>query len=128
MAKAIITQTARMKMMKARAGAISLPKIVGMAFGTGGVNASGTVLTPEISQDSLNAEQMRKELDGYEFLGDTSCRYSCTLAASELAGKNISEIALYDAEGDLVAIKNFSAKGKDDDLEMTFHIDDIFES
>ena len=32
----------------------------------------------------------------------------------------------YDEEGDLIAIKNFSAKGKDDDLEMTFNIDDTF--
>lgn len=126
MAEAVITVVARKKMLQARAGVASLPKIAGMAFGTGGVDVSGTVIVPTAEQTSLNAEQMRKEIDGYEFLSDTSCRYSCTLAANELAGKNISEIALYDMDGDLVAIKNFSAKGKDDDLEMTFNVDDVF--
>lgn len=67
-----------------------------------------------------------KRLGGHEYLNDTVCRYSCTLEASELAGKSISELALYDADGDLIAIKNFSGKGKDDDLEMTFNIDDTF--
>lgn len=126
MAEAVITILARKKMLQARAGAAALPKITGMAFGTGGVDVAGTVIVPTAEQTSLNAEQMRKVIDGYEFLSETSCRYSCTLAANEMVGKNISEIALYDEEGDLVAIKNFSAKGKDDDLEMTFNVDDKF--
>ena len=32
----VITKTAREKLVKARAGVIVLPKIVGMAFGNGG--------------------------------------------------------------------------------------------
>lgn len=126
MAEAVITILARKKMLQARAGAAALPKITGMAFGTGGVDVAGTVIAPTAEQTSLNAEQMRKVIDGYEFLSETSCRYACTLAASEMVGKDISEIALYDEEGDLVVIKNFSAKGKDDDLEMTFNVDDKF--
>ena len=35
----VITKKAREKLVKARAGAIALPKIVGMAFGNGGVDA-----------------------------------------------------------------------------------------
>ncbi len=35
----IITKKAREKLVKARAGAIQLPKIAGMAFGNGGVEA-----------------------------------------------------------------------------------------
>ena len=52
--------------------------------------------------------------------------YECTLTEEELAGKEISEIGLYDANGDIVNIKRFSAKGKDADLAMTFWIKDTF--
>lgn len=126
MADAIVTVTARSKMMKARAGAISLPPIVGMAFGSGGVDSSGEVIPLDTDQTTLVSELYRKEIDKYTFLSDTSCRYTCTLEASELGGEYISEIGLYDEEGDLVAIKNFTKKGKDSDLEMTFNIDDTF--
>ena len=57
---------------------------------------------------------------------DTTCRYECTLAESELAGKEISEIGLYDTNGDIVCIKTFTRKGKDDDVEQTYVLDDIF--
>ena len=126
MADAVVTLSAKTKMMKARAGAVTLPKIVGMAFGNGGVDASGNVITPLATQTSLKNELLRKAINNYAFLSDTKCRYTCTLANNELAGKSISEIALYDEEGDLVAIKNFLAKGKDADIEMTLQMDDEF--
>ena len=53
-------------------------------------------------------------------------RYECTLENDELVGQYISELALYDEDGDLVAIKNFLRKGKDSDLEMVFQMDDEF--
>lgn len=122
----IITKAARQKLVKARAGAVSLPEIVGMAFGNGGVDSGGTVIPPTESQSELTNEVYRKEIDGYSFPEDTTCRYECTLSEAELAGEYISEIGLYDAEGDLVCIKNFTSKGKDSDMEMTFQIDDEF--
>lgn len=122
----IITKTARQKMVKARAGAITLPKIVGMAFGEGGVDTSGSVLPPTEDQAALRKEIFRKNIDGYSFVADTTCRYECTLEETELAGKYISEIALYDAEGDILCIKSFTKKGKDSDLSMTFTLDDVF--
>lgn len=126
MANAIVTLKARSKMLRARAGEITLPKITGFAFGNGGVDSSGKVIIPDDSQVSLNSELLRKEIDGYTMISETKCRYECTLSDKELAGESISEIALYDSDGDIVAIKTFSSKGKDDDLEMTFQIDDIF--
>lgn len=126
MAEAIVTLAAKTKMMKARTGEIALPKIVGMAFGSGGVDSTGNVLVPVETQNALNSELLRKAIDGYEYLSDKKCRYTCTLANDELVGKYISEIALYDEDGDLVAIKNFLSKGKDSDLEMTMQIDDEF--
>ncbi len=122
----IITKKSREKLVKARAGAIQLPKIVGMVFGDGGVDASGNVIPPTESQSGLTNEIFRKELDGYSFPADTTCRYECTLTESELAGEEISEIGLYDSEGDVVCIKTFKRKGKDDDVEQTYTLDDIF--
>lgn len=60
------------------------------------------------------------------FITETTCRYECTLGESELAGQYISEIGLYDANGDIVCIKTFTRKGKDNDIEMTYTLDDVF--
>lgn len=124
----VVTTTARRKLVKARAGAITLPKIVGMAFGNGGVNAAGEVIAPTQDQTELTSELYRKVIDGYEVLTTETAtvRYECTLEESELAGEEISEIGLYDEDGDIVCIKTFTRKGKDDDIEQTYRIDDIF--
>lgn len=122
----IITKTARKKLVQARAGIITLPKIVGMAFGEGGVDSSGTVIAPAENQTALKKELYRKAIDGYSVTSDTSVRYECTLSESELAGKDISEIGLYDSAGDIVCIKTFTKKGKDADIEMTYTLDDVF--
>ncbi len=126
MADAVVTLKARKKMVQARAGVITLPPIVGMVFGTGGVDASGVPVVPSGNDESLKQEIFRKEVDSYTFTDDTTCRYLCTLAVNECANEDISEIGLYDSDGDLIAVKTFKAKGKDADLEMTFQIDDIF--
>ena len=123
---AIITKKRRENLVKASAGAITLPKIVGMAFGNGGVDESGTVISPTESQSELTSEIFRKEIDRYLFPTATTCRYECTLTENELAGDDISEIGLYDENGDIVCIKAFKKKGKDSDLEMTFTLDDVF--
>ena len=112
----IITKTARKKLVQARAGAITLPKIVGMAFGSGGVDSAGNVISPSETQTALKKELLRKPIS----------RYECTLGESELAGQYISEIGLYDSQGDIVCIKTFTKKGKDDDIEMTYTLDDVF--
>jgi len=122
----VITKKARMKLVKARAGAITLPKVIGMAFGNGGVQADGTVIEPQETQSALAHELYRKPIDKYSFPEDCICRYECTLLENELAGKEISEVGLYDADGDIVCIKNFSRKGKDDDVEQKYVLDDIF--
>lgn len=122
----IITKKARKNMVQARAGTITLPKIVGMAFGDGGVDSLGNVMKPLETQDTLVSELLRKEVDGFDFIDDTTCRYQCTLSESELAGKYISELGLYDENGDIICIKNFTAKGKDSDMEMTYTVDDVF--
>ncbi len=121
-----ITKKAREKLVKARAGDLTLPKIAGMAFGNGGVDADGTVIPPAETQAELSSEIFRKEIESHSYPEDTTCRYVCTLSFSELAGEEISEIGLYDEDGDIVCIKTFMRKGKDSDVEQTYTLDDIF--
>lgn len=124
----IITSKGRKKLVLARAGASDLPPIVGMAFGTGGVDSSDTVIPPKDSQTDLTSEVYRKTIDGYTVseLETATVRYECTLLKNEVNNQYISEIGLYDADGDIICIKTFTKKGKDSDLEMTFTIDDVF--
>ena len=121
-----VTKAAREKLVKARAGTITLPKIVGMAFGNGGVTSEGEIIPPVDGQSTLTNELYRKPIDGYSFLEDTICRYECTLLEAELAGEEISEIGLYDEDGDILCIKTFKRKGKDDDVKQIYVLDDIF--
>lgn len=123
---AIVTLRRRSDLVKASAGAITLPVITGMAFGDGGEDGEGNVVAPAEDQTGLKHELYRKEIDGYSFPADTTCRYNCTLKEPELADTDISEIGLYDVNGNIVAIKTFKRKGKDADLEMTFTLDDVF--
>ena len=96
-----ITIAARKKLLMARAGDAPLPKISKMAFGNGGVNSSGTVIPPSDNQTGLTNELYRKDIDSHTYPDETTCRYSCELSESELAGKEISEIGLVDEEGDV---------------------------
>lgn len=123
---AVITKAARKKLVRARAGAAPLPKVIGMAFGNGGTDESGKVIPPEEDQEELVNELCRKAVDGYSFPEATTCRYECTLSEEELADEEISEIGLYDEDGDIVCIKTFMRKGKDGDVEQTYALDDIF--
>lgn len=119
----MITTIRRKKLAQASAGEISLPPIAGMALGTGGVDESGTVQEPE---ENLRVELVRRAYDSKEAVTDTCYRYSLALQEEEFAGEEISEMALYDADGDVVAVKTFAVKVKDADMVMIFDMDDQF--
>lgn len=123
MSESIITNIAKNKIIRVRAGLLpALPKIVGMAFGDGAASGS-SVRTPLATDTALQNELLRQDIDGVALQEDQiSALYTSTLSKSALAGKNINELALYDEEGDLVAIKSFSSKGKDGDMEMGFDV------
>ena len=57
---------------------------------------------------------------------DTTNRYTVTIPETDLVGKNLSEMALIDADGVFAAVKNFLPKGKDEDVRFTFEFDDEF--
>ena len=88
----IITVTARKNMVRARAGEIQLPKIVGFVFGDGGVAESGNIIPLSETDSTLGNELLRKKYDGYTMVSDTECKYECTLTEEELAGKELSLI------------------------------------
>ena len=122
----VVTTRAKKKMLLARAGAAQLPPIVGMAFGTGGVNANDVIVPHSADSNTLHNEVLRKAIDGYEVMTDTLVRYRCTIGADEVGGTYISECGVYDSEGDFVALKSFMKKGKDAGMEVVFECDDTF--
>lgn len=132
MAQAVITAVGRMKLCKAHSGEIILPKIVQMAFGDGGLEADGQPKATTGNEVGLYNELLRRNVDGYSFLDgsngetDTTCRYTHLLNKTDLGGKVISEMGLFDEDSDLVAYKTFLGKGKDDDMEFNFFMDEIF--
>ena len=75
----IITVTARKNMVRARAGEIQLPKIVGFVFGDGGVDESGNIIPLSETDSTLGNELLRKKYDSYTMVSDTECKYECTL-------------------------------------------------
>lgn len=126
MAQGVITKTGREKLCKAHAGDISLPPITQMAFGNGGVDGDGVVVAATGEEVSLRNELLKKDIDSHTYPETTTGRYSVRLGKTELADETISEMGLFDAEGDLVAYKTFLPKGKDADMEFIFDMDEIF--
>lgn len=122
----LITLTAKKKMIQARNGEKSLPAIAGIAVGDGAVSGDGKVLEPSETDIQLRHELLRREYVRCEKVSDTCYRYRMELGEDELAGEVINEAALYDAEGDLLAIRTFPSLPKDESMEMAFEFDDKF--
>jgi len=108
-----------------------------MAFGSGGVDADGNVIEPTGTETALKAELLKKDIGrprstiqqgshSYADNKDPPCRYTVRLGKAELANQNISEQGLFDSDGDLIAYKTFLPKGKDDDMEFIFDMDEVF--
>lgn len=128
MARSKITETGRKKLCKAHAGDIVLPRIAQMALGDGGLDTDGKLKEATGNEIALYHELLRKNIDSHTYLNEeaTSCRYSLRIDKEELAGETISEIGLYDEEGDLVAYKTCPGLGKDEFMEFIFNCDEIF--
>ena len=127
MANTIITNYRREQLCQITSGAIeSLAPICEVAFGDGGVDAEGGVLQPVGSQQALAHEIGRYPIDKVEYPVSTTARYTVTIPAADMAGAQISEAALVDGEGNLCAIRNMLAKGKDEGVAFIFTFDDDF--
>lgn len=126
MAQGVITKKGREKLCKAHAGDISLPPITQMGFGSGGIDSGGVVIATTGEEVALRGELLIKNIDSHTYPETTTARYSTRLTKTELANQTISEMGLFDSDGDMVAYKTFLPKGKDDDMEFIFDMDEIF--
>lgn len=128
MATAVITVIGKKKLCKAHAGDLTLPKIAKMAWGDGGVDEEGTPKMTTGNETALYSELLKKDIESHSYPNEdeTTCRYVGTIAIGELTGENISEMGLFDEDGDLVAYKTFLPKGKDEDIPMEFNMDEVF--
>ncbi len=126
--KGVITVTGRKKLCMAHSGAAQLPPITKMAWGNGGVDDRGEPIATTGNEVGLYNELLSKEIESYTFTNDTktTCRYTATLEAAELTGEEISEMGLFDSEGDMVAYRTFLRKGKDEDIPQIYDMDEIF--
>ncbi len=124
----VTTAVARRKLCRAHAGDMELPAITRMAWGNGGVDETGQPLATTGNEVGLYNELLVKDIESHEYVGDgeTTCRYTATLEAEELSGEEISEMGLYDSEGDLVAYRTFLRKGKDADIPQIYDMEEVF--
>ena len=123
--KSVITTLRRKKMAEATNSTGRIAKAKWIALGSGGVDSKGEVISPVESGSSLAAEVIRKEITKSKKVSDTSYEYAIELAESELVGTFISELALIDEDGDVIAFSNFLSKGKDN-IETIFAIEDSY--
>lgn len=126
--KGVITEAGRKKLCMAHAGDMELPAITKMAWGNGGVDEAGQPIVTTGNEIGLYHQLLSKNIESHDYVneGQTACRYTATLEAGELDGEEISEMGLYDAEGDLVAYRTFLRKGKDADIPQIYDMDEIF--
>lgn len=124
----VMTVIARKKLCEAHAGDRQLPKIKKIAWGDGGVNEAGAPKNTTGNEIGLYNELMKKDVEAYVYVseGHTSCRYTATLEAGDLTGKEISEMGLFDEDGDMVAYRTFLRKGKDEDIPQIYDMDEVF--
>lgn len=123
--KNVITAIRRKKMADATNSTGKIAKAKWIALGSGGVDADGNIITPLAENVQLNHEVIRKEYASSMQTSDTSYEYVIQLEEDELVGTFISEMALIDSEGDVIAFSNFLPKGKDE-TETTFTIEDNY--
>ena len=120
--KSVITALRRKKMAEATNSTGRIAKAKWIALG---VDSQGEVIAPSESANSLTTEVIKKEITKSKKTSDTSYEYSIELSESELVGTYISELALIDEDGDVIAFSNFLSKGKDN-IETTFTIEDSY--
>lgn len=114
-AEAVVLTSFREKIAAHMAGKGTLKPIASMAFGTGGHREDGTVIPPSEKQTKLNSEKLRKSLVVITQEDALSVTGTAVIEKGEMVGEALSEAALLDADGGLIAVKNFAPKVKEAD-------------
>ncbi|MED0735680.1 hypothetical protein [Aneurinibacillus thermoaerophilus] len=123
----IMTKKAREKIAKAYAGEGTVSPITQIGWGNGGHNPSTRApVAPNDEWAQVPGEFLRKTLDDKSFPISTTLRMNAALLEAEGNGQEVSVCGLYDADGDLVAIKTFTPKKKDGDTEIEVQWDEEF--
>lgn len=124
----VLTVTGRKKLCRAHAGDATLPAITKMAWGDGGIDGNGEPIETTGNEVGLYHELLSKNIESHHYMDEeeTICRYTATLETGELAGKMISEIGLYDADGDLIVYRTFLPKGKDGNIAQAYQMEEVF--
>jgi phage-related tail fiber protein len=115
MAEAVVVNTYRQRIAARMAGGAQLAPVAYMAFGDGGHNADLTPKAPSASATELNHEILRKPLAAITQEDLYSVTGKGAVEANEVVGAVISEAALIDANGQLVGLKTFAPKFKEND-------------
>lgn len=126
MAEAMFTEKGREKLCKAHAGDLLLPKIKYIAYGDGGVDENDIPIPITGKETALRKELLRIEIDSHTYPEPTICEYQSGLGKDDLANIYISELGIFDEDGDLIIYKTFLKKGKDDDMLFEFLLQEIF--
>jgi len=108
----VVTLKAIEKIALARHNTGTMAKISQIALGTEGVDSNGEIRTPLPQNIGLNNEIIRKSYASSTQTSNASYSYDIRLTQEELIGVPISEIALVDEDGDVVAIANFKPRIK----------------
>lgn len=109
MSVTVTTKTARLKLLAARRNGTALEPITHMAFGTGTTD-------PTENDTALQYEVIRVPVTLGTQPTDTTLVYVGTIPENSAAdGAVITEAAIFDSEGDMIARKVFGGKFKDPD-------------
>ena len=122
----VTTRKAREKFAKAHAGAKPLPAVTKIGFGSGGHDVGGNPTPPSDTATSVPGEFLRKNITSTNYPVTTTLQIIGTLDFSEGNGQLVSACGLYDAEGDLVALKHFRPKPKDEEGKLIIEWDEQF--
>ena len=123
----IITLYRRKLLCEITSGASSsLAPVTHIAFGDGGVDGGGEPIQPVNTMLALTNEVARYPLDTVTFPEETTARYEVTIPKDDLAGVEITEAGLIDADGGLCTVKTFFIKKKDVGVSMSYTFDDEF--
>ncbi|WP_301171019.1 phage tail protein [Brevibacillus nitrificans] len=122
----VTTKKAREKFARAHAGEISLPRITQIGFGNGGHDLAGNPTNPDDNVNQVTGEFLKKNIDSISHPIPTTLRLVGILDFPEGNGQNVSACGLYDSDGDLVALKHFKPKPKDDETRLEIDWDEQF--
>jgi hypothetical protein len=121
MSDAITLDGFRTRLAGHMAGETPAPAVAFMAFGDGGHNADGTTKAVNAARTALFHERLRKPIASISRPQPTFVEAKGVVTEAELVSVTLSEAALVDAAGNLIAMKTFAPKVKEADerIEIT---------